>query len=339
MDKFNKLSGSVKALFTVALALFLTGALVLLAAEKSPAKPERGFLGVSVSPLEDDELQELGVKHGVRVEAVEKESAAGKAGILEDDVILAVEGEKVRSPQGLTEIIRDLAPGTAVKIAIQRQGKAHEVKAVLGKLERPKHMVWKSAPMLKHFSSAPYLGVSILDADADLASYFGVKAGEGVLVTGVVKDTAAEKAGFKAGDVIVAMNDKPVQGSGDVHKALAGLEKGATVTVTVVRHGKRETLKAAPDFDRQRRIIRIFKGGKDIDLGHLELPEMDVEIPEMPGMDVEVPEPPDTEVIISRVREDLERNRECLERAREKMGEARVRVLKKIQEAGASHMI
>lgn len=339
MDRFNKLSGSVKALFTVALALFLTGALVLLAAEKSADKPERGFLGVSVSPLDDDELQELGVKHGVRVEAIEKGSAAEKAGILENDVILALDGEKVRSPMALTEIVRDLAPGTAVKIAIQRQGKAQEVKAVLGKLERPKHLVWKSAPMWKNVDSAPYLGLSIMDADENLASYFGVKAGEGVLVTGVVKDTAAEKAGFKAGDVIVAMNDKAVQKTGDVHKALAGLEKGATVAVTVVRHGKRETLKAAPDFDRQRRVIRIFKGGQDMDLGHLELPEMDIEIPEMPGMDVEVPEPPDTEVIVSRVRESLDHTRERLERAREKMGEARARVLKKIQEAGASHTI
>ncbi len=331
MDRFNKLSGSVKALFTVALALFLTGALVLLAAEKTAEKGERGFLGVSVRSLDDDELQKLGVQHGVLVEAVEKESAAEKAGILEDDVILAVDGEKVRSPLSLTEIVRELAPGTAVKVAIQRQGKAQEVKAVLGKLERPKHFIWKSPPMLKHVDSAPYLGVSIMDADADLASYFGVKAGEGVLVTGVVKDTAAEKAGLKAGDVIVAMGDKPVQKSGDVHKALAGLEKGATLSVTVVRHGKRETLKAVPDFDRQRRVIRIFKGGKEMDLDHLELPEMDIEIPELPEIDAEV--------IVSRVREDLARTRECLDRAREKMGEARVRVLKKIQEAGASHTI
>jgi membrane-associated protease RseP (regulator of RpoE activity) len=339
MDRFNKLSGSVKALFTVALALFLTGALVLLAAEKTAAKGEQGFLGVSVRALDDDELQELGVQHGVRVEAVEKESAAGKAGILEDDVILAVDGEKVRSPLTLTEIVRERTPGTAVKIAIQRQGKAQEVKAVLGKLERPKHLVWKSAPMLKHAAAAPYLGVSILDADGDLASYFGVKAGEGVLVTGVVKDTAAEKAGFKAGDVIVAMGDKPVQKTNDVHNALAGLEKGATVTVTVVRRGKRETLKAAPDFDRQRRVIRIFKGGKDMELGHLELPELDIEIPEPPELDVEVPEPPDAEEIASRVRENLARTHECLERAREKLGEVRVRVLKKIQEAGAGTMI
>lgn len=339
MDRFNKLSGSVKALFTVALALFLTGALVLLAAEKSAAKPERGFLGVSVSPLGDDERQELGIKHGVRVEAVEKESAAEKAGIREDDIILALDGETVRSPLALTEIVRDLAPGTAVKIAIQRQGKAQEIKAVLGKLERPRQLVWKSAPMRKHVESAPYLGVSIMDADGDLASYFGVKAGEGVLVTGVIKDTAAEKAGFKAGDVIVAMGGKPVQKAGDVRQALAGLEKGATMAVTVVRHGKRETLKATPDFDRQRRIIRIFKGGRDIDLGHLELPEMDIEIPEIPEIDVDVPEPPDAAVAVSRVREGLARTRECLERARERMGETRIRVLKKIQEAGARYTI
>lgn len=337
MDRFNKLSGGVKAVFTVALSLFLTGALVLLAAEKSAAdKGERGFLGVSVRSLDDDELREMGVKHGVRVEAVEKDSAAAKAGILEDDVILAVDGEKVRSPLALTEIVRELAPGTAVKIGLRRQGKEQEVQAVLGKLEKSGHFVWKKAPMLKHFSSAPYLGVSIMDADEDLSSYFAVKSGEGVLVSGVVKDSAAAKAGMRSGDVIVAMGDKAVKKTGDIHEALAGLKKGDGVAITVVRHGKRETLKAVPDYDRQRRIIRIFKGGKDMEIEHLELPEMDIEIPEI---DFDMPEPPDADVIVGHVRQELERSRECLERAREKMGEARLHVIKKLQEAGTNHSI
>ncbi len=117
--------------------------------------------------------------------------------------------------------------------------------------------------------------------DADLAAYFSVKAGEGVLITGVEKDTPAAKAGLKSGDVIVEMAGKPVKESKDIHKALAELKKGDSVAITVVRHGKKQTLKAEPDFDRRERILRIFSGDKDIEIEHLELPELDIRIPEI----------------------------------------------------------
>ncbi len=342
MDKIDKLSGGVKAVLTVALVLGLTGALVLLAAEKPAAeKGERAFLGVSVRGLDEGEREDLGLKFGVRVLSVEKESAAAKAGILEKDIILTVDGDKVRSPQALVEIVRDLAPGSAVKVALRRQGKPLEVKAVLGRAEVRKRFHWQSGPAAKVLRPAPYLGVSILDLDADLAAYFAVKPGEGVLVSGVEEGTPAAKAGFKSGDVIVQVAKNAVKNGGDVRRALAELKEGDEVEITVVRRGRREALKAVPDFKPQRRIFRIFRGGKHLDLGHLELPEIDMEIPDI-DIDVDIPEPPeppDAEAVAGRVRMDLERSRECLERAREKMGEARVRIVKKLREAGAGHTI
>lgn len=339
MDRINKWSGKAKAFLAVALVLGLTGALALLAAEK-PAEVQggRAFLGVSVRGLDEGERGDLGLKYGVRVLSVEKESAAAKAGILEKDIILTVDGDKVCSPQSLVEIIRDQAPGNAVKVALRRQGKPLEVKAVLGRAEARKRFRWQSGPAAKALRPAPYLGVNLLDLDADLAGYFGVKPGEGVLVSGVEEETPAAKAGFKSGDVIVQVAKNAVKDSGDVRQALAELQEGAEVEITVVRRGKREALKAAPDFKRQRRIFRIFRGGKDLDLGHLELPEFDVEIPDI-DIDVDVTDPPDAEAVAGRVRMDLERTRACLERARAKMGEARVRIVKKLREAGAGQTI
>jgi serine protease Do len=286
MDKFNRLNGSVKAAGIVALVLVLTGALVLLAAEKA----ERGFLGVSVQRLDDEAREKLGIIHGVRVVDIEKESSAAKAGIQKDDVIQSVNDEKIRDAQSLLEAVRELAPGSTAKIGLWRGGKPLELTATLGKYERPEHFIFKRE-MLPHLArSTAYLGVILKEMSADLAAYFAVKAGEGVLITDVEKETPAEKAGLKPGDVIVQFTDKAVKESGDVHEALAALKKGDHAAIMVVRHGKRETLKVEPDFSRHERTMRIFRGGKDFELEHLELPEMDIEIPDF---DLAPPCPPD----------------------------------------------
>jgi C-terminal processing protease CtpA/Prc len=337
------LSGGFKAVFTVTLVLALTGALVLLAAEKPAAeKGSRGYLGVSVQSLDEDALGKLGVKHGVQVADVEKESAAAKAGIVKDDVIQAVNGKKIRDPQALVEVIRELAPGSEARIGLWRGGKALEVKAVLGKHQRPERMKWKLGPMTKVLRSGAYLGIHLLELDPDLAAYFKVKAGEGVLVTGVEKETPAAKAGFKSGDVIVQMADQPVGRSGDIHKVLAALKKGDSVSVTVVRQGKRETLKAEPDFSRRRRVLRFFGGDKDMEFRHLELPELDftlqefdVRVPEPP----EPPEPPDVEEIELRIQKKLEHAREQLEQAHEKLDGAKIKIEKRLKKIGENYWI
>lgn len=313
MNKLNKLGGGIKAAGIVVMVLALTSALVLLAAEKAPvAKAESGFLGVSVQSLDDGEMEKLGVKHGVLVEAVEQESAAARAGIAKGDVILSVNTEKIRDAQTLAAVVRELAPGSAAKIGLWRGNKAIDVKAVLGKLERPKRMKWKVAPMTKVFSSGAYLGITLLELDEDLAGYFNVKAGEGVLVSGVVKETPAARAGFKSGDVIVQMADQAVRKSGDIHEALAALKKGDTIAITIVRSGKREILKAEPDFGRRERIMRFFDGDKDMEIRHLELPELDVRIPELPEL-------PNAEEIELHIHKKLEHAHEQLDQAKIKI--------------------
>jgi predicted metalloprotease with PDZ domain len=322
MDRFNKLSGTAKAACFVALAVAFTGALVLLAVEKAAAEmAEHGFLGVSAQRLTDDEREKLGVAYGVQVVAVEKESAAAKAGIQQDDVILSVNGEKVRDPLALSDIVRELAPGSAAKIGLWRGGKALDVTATLGKYERPERPAWHGAPFTKILRSGAYLGIRLLDMPPDLAAYFGVKAGEGVLVTGVEKETPAAKASVKAGDVIVQVGEKIVKESDDIHEALAGLKKGDSVVLTVVRHGKREAIKVEPDFNRRERVLRFFGGGKDIEIEHLALPEMDIEVPDI---DVEVPcppEPPAVDAIVRKIDGKLDRVRIKIDRRLKRIGE------------------
>jgi PDZ domain len=84
------------------------------------------------------------------------------------------------------------------------------------------------------------LGVMAQPLTEQLAAFFGVK--EGVLVTQVTEASAAAKAGIKAGDVITAVNGKPVKDAGDILDHLQGVENGKTVPVELTRDKKSQTV-------------------------------------------------------------------------------------------------
>jgi predicted metalloprotease with PDZ domain len=75
------------------------------------------------------------------------------------------------------------------------------------------------------------LGVRVESLNPDLGGYFGVKDGKGVLVIEVLKDTPAERAGLKSGDVITRVGDKAVYDADDLVSALRDADKQATLTV------------------------------------------------------------------------------------------------------------
>jgi hypothetical protein len=108
------------------------------------------------------------------------------------------------------------------------------------------------------------LGVRIETLNPGLGDYFGVKDGKGVLVVEVLKDTPAERAGMKAGDVIVRLDDRDVNDSDDLVRAIRSSKDGK-VTIDVVRHSAPRTLeaqlRAAPQAPRVMRLRRPGEGG------------------------------------------------------------------------------
>ena len=97
------------------------------------------------------------------------------------------------------------------------------------------------------------LGVTVNGLSDQLQEYFGAK--NGVLVSSVTEDSAAAKAGVKAGDVITAVNGKAVQDAQDLRRELSDIEDGKPVTLSITRDKKPLSLTAtidAPDALRPR---------------------------------------------------------------------------------------
>jgi serine protease Do len=221
------------------------------------------WLGVELKEVTADDVKHLKLpgEYGARVTEVEEDSPASKAGLKAGDVIVGFEGERVRSAAELRRMVGETPPGRKVGIEISRDGAKQSVEVTFEareaeafpsfNMEMPRveipHM---EMPMARpnfdfnmFFGGRPRLGVSVDDLTPQLATYFGVSEGKGVLVREVMAGTPAEKAGFKAGDCIVKVGDKAVGSVEELHEVLDKIgEKTEQVSVTVVRDHNEQTL-------------------------------------------------------------------------------------------------
>jgi serine protease Do len=89
------------------------------------------------------------------------------------------------------------------------------------------------------------IGVQVQELTVELANSFGLKQPTGALVAAVQQGSPADKAGMQPGDVILALNGKPVENSADLARVIASTRPGTTIEAQVWRKGERKTLKVA----------------------------------------------------------------------------------------------
>jgi S1-C subfamily serine protease len=88
------------------------------------------------------------------------------------------------------------------------------------------------------------LGIALRDVTADVAEAIGLQETVGVVVTNVDADSTAAAAGIRVGDVIVAVNRRPISGTESLRSNASLMTIGAAVELTVWRDGRRQTVRA-----------------------------------------------------------------------------------------------
>jgi C-terminal processing protease CtpA/Prc len=224
------------------------------------------YLGVDIADVTTERLSTLKLKEekGVEVTMVDQDAPAGKAGIKEHDVILSMNGTLIESGAQLRRMIHEMPAGRVVTFGLSRDGQSLEVKVQLADKRKEFSMV---TPNMKDFhidipeihvmpdidipamnmvvvTSSARSGLMVENITPQLGEFFGVKNGNGVLVRSVEKGSRAEKAGFRAGDVIVKVNDQPVHDTSDFTHAVKS-RKGNTVSVSLMREKKEQNLNLA----------------------------------------------------------------------------------------------
>lgn len=308
----------VKCLFGLLAAIILAAGIALAqqpAPPSPPAEPlERnfsifidggGFLGVYAEDINRENMTRyhLNQVRGVGVTQVIKDSPAEKAGLKKDDVILRLDGENVTSVRKLNRLVSEIAPDQSVRVNFSRGGTEQEITATIGKHNNnsmvrdllagdPRAWKWKG-PLFGRNSSGDNtdltfflgnsrrIGVSTMELTKQLADFFGIANGKGVLVTSVTEDGPAAKAGVRAGDVITAIDGEAVDSPGDISRAINRKKEGE-VSLTVIRNKVQQTIRVTP-----------HEGGFSGTMGQPQIGRRivipRVEIPSIPDVDISIP--------------------------------------------------
>jgi C-terminal processing protease CtpA/Prc len=214
------------------------------------------YIGVLIQDVTTERLSALKLKEerGAEVTMVDQDAPAGKAGLKEHDVILDYNGTRVESAEQLHRLIHETPPGRTATLGISRDGSPMTIKVQVGDRakiaadhgHRQTHenfeMVMPRIPEMEFnipFDAAPVLGVQVDPVGRQLAEFFGVKGGEGLLVRSVEKGSAADKAGMKAGDVITRVDNEKIGDRSELRRLLRSHREGGKVTLGIVRD-KRE---------------------------------------------------------------------------------------------------
>jgi Do/DeqQ family serine protease len=180
---------------------------------------QRALLGVNIGDVNAEIAEDLNldVVEGVYVGGVTENGAAREAGIKEKDVIISVQGEKVRSSAELQEKVSQYRPGDDVKIVVLRNGEKKQFTVTL----RNKH---GDTQIVRDRSS--YLGADFEEVSNSEKSRLDIEYGIKIknLEKGKLKD-----AGLKEGFIITNVNKKPIYEVNDLKREIGNARGGILV--------------------------------------------------------------------------------------------------------------
>ena len=192
-------------------------------------KASHGRLGVTVQDLNQPLAESFGLKRpdGALVSQVAPGSAAAAAGLKAGDVITHVNGEALARSGSLSSVIGMSKPGETVKLGVWRDQKAIDLEAKLGGATPADEAVADAGDA----AQGPRLGLSLRPLQPQEKSQ--AKLDGGLVVEQVTG--AAERAGIEAGDVLLAINGKPVSSIEQIRGVLKSQPK--SVALLVQRQG------------------------------------------------------------------------------------------------------
>lgn len=299
---------------------------------------KKAALGVLIKDLDKADKAEVKVEHGAKIEEVLEDSEAERIGLKEGDVIVGFAGKDVANARELKDLVSGIGTERTVKIEVMRDGEKKTFSANLKPLDPGDIQVdvdsdsddfdfrWNSddhdftvmpppAPGRRPFAffgevphhKGGYLGVHAKNISKQMLEYFEVD--HGVQIAEVFKDSPADKAGLKAGDVITGINNRKVEDFEDLVRIINYYNPGEKVRVNFSRKGSKKSVEVVlgEKKERQPKMMK-FKGLEKMNEGNLremkenaekaarrvkifrrrKLPELKKELRELKDIDIEL---------------------------------------------------
>jgi len=201
----------------------------------------RGFLGVSLQPIDSDLAEAFGTNttQGALVVDVVEGSPAEKAGLMQGDIITKMNGMPVKGPNQLRNDVVLLPPDTKVTLTVNRNGKVMSIPVTLG--------TYGANTLVSSTTASKHLGFSVDNlTNQNIQKFKFNQDDKGVVVVSVESGTPADRAGIKPGFLVMAVNHKKVTTVTEFNESLQGVKSGERILL-LVRQGqvmKFYTLKA-----------------------------------------------------------------------------------------------
>lgn len=221
-----------------------------------------GYLGVGTRDIDTDRAAQLKLKdsRGAEIVTVDHDAPAAKAGLRMHDVILQMNNQPIEGQAQLGRMLRDTPPGRTVTFLISRDGQPQSVSVTLCDRSTLEADAWSqhipvepdqddpiSLPnaqpsfgngLLSALGMNPaYTGLELDMLGPQLADFFGIHDGQGLLVKRVDDNSPGAAAGLRAGDVITKVNGRIMATTSQWMRTMHA-NRGKPVQLTVIRDRK-----------------------------------------------------------------------------------------------------
>ncbi|MBI3693749.1 MAG: Do family serine endopeptidase [Acidobacteria bacterium] len=202
-------------------------------------KVTRGSIGITFLPENDALLRVYGAKEGgVVVQDVEPGGPSAKAGIKQEDTIVAIDGKPIKNGEELVALVASSAVGKKLTIKLLRDGKTMEVPVTIGdraEVFKGRLAENREEPEESHQGTEVLFGITVANVTGEQRKQWDFNESGGVLVTNVEPSSFADDVGLLKSDIILSINRKPVSSVQDVRQVQRDLKPGGDVAFRIMR--------------------------------------------------------------------------------------------------------
>jgi serine protease Do len=197
---------------------------------KETGRVSRGWLGVYIQRVTPDLAKTFGLDKpmGALVSEVTEGGPAADTGLEHGDVIVEFNGEPVERFNDLPRMVAATPPGEKVALKVLRKGKEKTIKVKLGELP-------DEEATLAEGESGEELGLQLQEITPELARTHELASDKGLIITDLDPSGVAAEAGLRRGDIIVEINQSPVNTISEFQKKVGETEKGEMMLFLIKR--------------------------------------------------------------------------------------------------------
>lgn len=220
---------------------------------------EKFWTGLQVSPVDAALRAQLDIPadQGVVVSGVESGSPAEEAGIQVYDVLLTIDDAAVTDTESLLAKLQEAGEGPE-QVVLLRGGKRLSLELT------PRQRQWN---VVTFISGDQYrIGVRVAEADEALRSQLGLSGDQGLVVTEVVEESPAAKAGIELHDILLEFGGKPLKTTEDLTSQVQEVGDRAA-TMEFIRKGERQSVRVTPERQSAQPLVNFIEvGGFDVEV-------------------------------------------------------------------------